>query len=377
MSFAFPAAPTTGQTYRAGNGVTYTWDGTKWTGNVGSVNYVAKSGDTMSGLLTVRNDLAVTGDITERGRNVASNFAELTLNVDPTGSANPADPIGDGDGSGDAFNSPYSCLRWAATRINVGRLYVIVQAGSYTDWNVSLGIGGGISELFIYGAGASTTTVRLSGNVGNNFGLNFNGVTLRLSGIKFTGTSKIRSGNNLQIGTWNDLKAPVQPTTPDQENVIVDYGNKNLAVVKRLMLGTTSTLTKINGNTLVGAIDASVTAAKAVAAKLLMTQGVLAYDLPAGQMNSTGWSRLQNGAILQYGTVPGAAPGQVITFPQAFQNAVFNIQVTYNGGGNPPVSAGQLIGGGLTAGSANNNLVNFKLSTHSTIGLISWMAMGY
>jgi hypothetical protein len=138
MAFSFPAAPTTGQTYQGPNGVTYTWDGTKWTGNIGSVNYVAKSGDTMSGALTVQNDLTVTGDIMERGRFVASNFDTLTLNVATTGSANPADPIGNAAGSGDAFDTFSNAINYVANRINVLNLTINIASGTYNESGCAL-----------------------------------------------------------------------------------------------------------------------------------------------------------------------------------------------------------------------------------------------
>jgi hypothetical protein len=53
MSFAFPAFPAANATYKAPNGVTYIWDGTKWVGQAAQSKFVSKSGDTMTGPLIV------------------------------------------------------------------------------------------------------------------------------------------------------------------------------------------------------------------------------------------------------------------------------------------------------------------------------------
>jgi hypothetical protein len=327
--------------------------------------------------LTVQNDLTVTGDIMGRGRYVASNFDQLILTVSKTGSANPVDPIGDTQGSGDHFDSLYKCLLWASRRINASRLFVIVHAGTYTDWNANLVCGAGISELFIFGDGMSKTQVQITNPKGTaNQAFNYNGTTLRLAGIHFTGNSSIRTGRNIQIGTLGSSVKAVTPTTSDQESVAIDAGDNTL-IVGTFMIADGASYTKAAGATLCGQLHTSITSAQAIAGKIFMASGLLAYNLPAGQMNSSGWSQLPNGAILQYGTIAGAAPGQVITYPVAFKNAIYNLHVGYNGRGNPPFSAGQLTGGGLTSGSGNTNLVNFKLNAHSTMGLISWMAIGF
>jgi hypothetical protein len=51
----FPASPTTGQTFAAA-GVTWTWDGAKWTANGLNVPYLPLSGGTLSGPLTLVGD---------------------------------------------------------------------------------------------------------------------------------------------------------------------------------------------------------------------------------------------------------------------------------------------------------------------------------
>ena len=74
MAINFPDSPTIGDTFTdATSGITYTWDGTRWAGNVGvtptSPTYVLTAGDTMTGALTVpdltvSNDATVTGTLT-------------------------------------------------------------------------------------------------------------------------------------------------------------------------------------------------------------------------------------------------------------------------------------------------------------------------
>jgi hypothetical protein len=76
----------------------------------------------------------------ERGRYVASNFNTLTLNVATTGSANPADPIGDAAGSGDAFDSLYSLIQWANNRVSAAIATINIAAGNYPN-----DLGGGVS----------------------------------------------------------------------------------------------------------------------------------------------------------------------------------------------------------------------------------------
>jgi hypothetical protein len=53
MPFSFPSSPTVGQTYAGPNNVVYTWNGTAWTGGSQSAGFVAKSGDSMTGALTL------------------------------------------------------------------------------------------------------------------------------------------------------------------------------------------------------------------------------------------------------------------------------------------------------------------------------------
>lgn len=60
MAIDFPASPTLNDTFSSG-GVTYTWDGTVWVAS-GSAAFVQKSGDTITGNLTLNADLTVDTD---------------------------------------------------------------------------------------------------------------------------------------------------------------------------------------------------------------------------------------------------------------------------------------------------------------------------
>ena len=60
MAIDFPASPTLNDTFSSG-GVTYTWDGTVWVAS-GSAAFVQKSGDTVTGNLTLNADLTVDTD---------------------------------------------------------------------------------------------------------------------------------------------------------------------------------------------------------------------------------------------------------------------------------------------------------------------------
>ena len=49
MAINFPASPTNGQVFNdPTSGQTWTWDGTKWTGNTGATAYWSRSGTTLS-----------------------------------------------------------------------------------------------------------------------------------------------------------------------------------------------------------------------------------------------------------------------------------------------------------------------------------------
>ena len=94
MAIDFPASPTLNDTFSSG-GVTYTWDGTVWVAS-GSAAFVQKSGDTVTGNLTLNADLTVDTDTlyvdsTNNRVGIGTTSPEARLEIsEPSSSTTPA-----------------------------------------------------------------------------------------------------------------------------------------------------------------------------------------------------------------------------------------------------------------------------------------------
>jgi hypothetical protein len=151
------------------------FDALQWDEVTDLLEYLPVDGGTITGSLEVDRDLK------NRGRYVSSNFDTLTLNVSPTGSANPRDPIGDAAGSGDAFDTIASLIKWVGNRANVNTLTVNVSAGNYSSAGFT--ISSSIGKISILGTGISNCVNTFTSPIDCHAG------ELNLSEIKFVGSA--------------------------------------------------------------------------------------------------------------------------------------------------------------------------------------------
>ncbi len=104
-----------------------------------------------------------------------------------------------------------------------------------------------------------------------------------------------------------------------------------------------------------------------------LLQGLHVLFGGGGSLGTTGWQRLPDGLILQWGTKDTSASGQVtVTYPIAFPNAVFQVQVTVGSIG-PYVA---VVDSAVPGTATNFRLHGWDLSGNRISFGTMWLATG-
>jgi hypothetical protein len=315
--------------------------------------------------LTIDNEgfVDATKSLKSRHRFVAINFDTLTLNVATTGSANPADPVGDGNGSGDAFDNLLSAVTWVNSRINVRALTINFGAGPHTvngnilfqSSSAVITLKGNGQAVTINGQIQGSTELRL-----DNINLVFN--TTNYNALLWFGSVASMSPSLIKCDTAGICVLNCERLTLIDNLMLESAARSTLLIVENLNLsGKTLTLRQnvatnfgmlLNSKCLNPGTISTPWGSKKLRAELgaaVVYGNITLADGAAWEGNT--FSKAANGYIVdpksgvitQWGSVLTAGPGDATaTFPIAFPNGVFqialavidspnNISVSYNG----------------------------------------------
>lgn len=267
----------------------------------------------------------VNGLITLRSYYPQLGFATLTLNVATTGVANPADPIGDGVGSGQPFNLLSSALTWVAGRVKAQLLNIKIAAGTYTDPGTINFYGGcnieGISsaatilsftDIPVFSAGdyniakctINATALRFS--MGALFGITCPDLVLN-------GGLQLRRGSYFVCNASSITINPIAGAS-------IEIAGELFRPSGQVVIPNVATYPVQMANLACFALLGNIPPANVVYPGLAIVA-------------STGYSiEPATGIIRQWGmTAPGATGEVTVTLPIAFPNAFFNVVVTVRG----------------------------------------------
>jgi hypothetical protein len=155
-------------------------------------------------------DITPTGDLLNNGHYFQRGFDSLTLNVDPAGSATPADPIGDEQGSGDAFDTFDSLIAFVSERLSVNLLVINLANGTHTGTTIPGGLAGSVVIEGASVAGTIVTGLLIFRNPGRVSNITVNGMLYSASGasIALKDTININSAgiNNTALNCENKVR---------------------------------------------------------------------------------------------------------------------------------------------------------------------------
>jgi hypothetical protein len=335
--------------------------------------------------------------ITIAGHYPQVGFEKLTLNVAPTGSANPADPIGDEVGSGGAFDNLSSLITWAAKRINVVNLTIQVT-GTINEPSVLNNIVTIPENL---------RSVKLTGGgtlVLNNVRLDFksevtlNNITINGTGhptfkvlVSFYKATRFLSGVVISnTNSANDSMWVYSTLTIANPVTITGQVRGYEAAILRVSNALTINSNNIGGNCLLMAgglvfdptvpnsINASGTAKNItfqapvpyITGRKTYGTGVKEKFINA-KVAGSGWTKDPVTGLITQWLQPNLSPNveHTVNYPIAFPNFVMNIQASSNWGSLVPA-----VNVGVTSGGQTN----FKLKhTHSGNLPVNVLAIGY
>jgi hypothetical protein len=303
-------------------------------------------------------------DLDSRGRHVAVNFDMLTLNIAPGGSANPADPIGNAAGSGDAFNSLGSLFIWIGDRANVKNLIVNVADGTYAE-----------AGQIIISSGISSCSIRAPTSATFNFTAGYvlaNTANLNVENITFSGSGNPTYGFLLNVvGSINLKNSAVTNANSGTDSVWVFGGlllSSGLQITGSLRIFESGflrlysfqlTLNCSAANQIAAGIDGGLAilpggriSTPGTAKKLRVAYAARSIERPtlengavfefvAGSVATNGWMQDPvTGIITQWGVAANVPSGTLtdVNFPIAFPNTGFVVHFMSWGGNVTPIA---------------------------------------
>jgi hypothetical protein len=320
-------------------------------------------------------------DVSSRGRHLAVNYDTLVLNVAPTGSANPATPVGDGVGSGDPFNNLSSLVAWVGNRVNVrGLLTINIAAGTYNEPS-TITFKSSTSGIRFVGAGKASTVIAFQPGAYLHFsgcGAEMHGLTISANVLQFSGGG--------YFGVAADFR--LNGALIFERGSIFAGGNNKLNMEVNTAAGSHSiyfngasfdfvdTTPRVN---LVGAVkNVNFVNSSAFYSPLVNTTTLPGAVITFNNKqitNSYSWFRdSQSGMIFMSGngSRAGAQGTTTVTFPVAFPTACVSVIV-----GNMVNNTGANLNYGVD--NDRVTLANFPLTAEGTsaIWAYRWFAVGY